>query len=432
MVIAARIPAHNYIQSYYDFNISNAFEDSKKIILLPLPARSILEARIRTFLKEGRTLRNLIKSGLISKITDLVQKIINFLKNVDEKVDILFPDYPFNSIQHDFIREMSNGNIRYMLKYAQELLIYMSSEQYKEKVDLRECLTKLITNFASLNTDEKIRVYNLNEKKTFQYISKKVLREKKIPSNMINNSKYILLLETYKRFSPPYHIDNSYLNNLEQSYGLQQSEIPHLNNDMVSMELMRERALFGRIALGRKLPPSPDYDLTSRGYYYLACLIHEKRYINIFGRSQHHIDGRTYKLMECIETALLEFLVNIYLVRKEINGIQSKRDFKINKTQFTEYFQETYTLLLFHWEEYDSIVTKKLSCNDISIYLAHRLKIIETDELEYQRNYLFLQSKIIERCKERSMPIEIKHLCDVENFKRFVKKHVLIPEYEKK
>ncbi len=434
VIIACRTPAFNTLQSHRDFNIGRAFDDAKIIRLHPLPVHKILKARMRIIADGNQSARKVLTSthpsGIVLRFFSVLEYIISQLEKDD---DIEVFKYAFTPKQHSFMRMMSNGNIRHVLKMAQEYLNYMSNHR-KEIKKLQGGYwigrPAVIEHFTNSQIDSKIRIHNIHLKKTFQYTSASEQKRRKIAPQRVGNSIYVLLLETYKHFQYPNRLDAQYMEKLDQEYGLTDRDFKDGTADLIDLELIRERLLSSRPPIGTKTLPN-DYDLTEKGECYLNYLIHWDKYIERFGISEHHKTFKTQETMTAVSEALLQFLVNIIALKRKINQGLPDADFKVAKQPFRDQFCKLNRALFRHLDPTDKLTIPKLLDADITYYLSSWLQVIETYKLDEQTNYLFLHENVLAAAAERNLPIETRDIYDMPAFQRFLTTFVREPEYEK-
>lgn len=434
VIVACRVPAFNALQSHCDFNISRAFDDAKTLRLDPLPVHKILEARIAMLTQGKQSVREALticpQQGTLAPFFQMLAKLLSQLNPND---DIQLFKYPFTSKQHAFMRMMTNGNIRQVLKMAQEYLRYMRTHRGEiKKMPAGYWVGRqaVIKHFTEEIVEPKIRIHNLHGKKTFQYTSQAELSRKKIPSYRVGNSTQILVLETCKLFQYPNRLDSQYMETLHNEYGLTTTAFQEGISELVNRELIRERFLSARLPLGSRAT-SKDYDLTEKGDCYLNYLIHWDEYINKFGISNHHRKFRTHDTKMAISAALLQFLINIVATRQSVSKELATADFKIAKQPFRDQFCKINRMLLRHLDPTDRFSIPELTEDAISYYLASWLQVIETHALSDFKNYLFRTQSILKLAEERYLPIELKDIYDVRAFRKFVTTFAREPEYER-
>lgn len=427
VIIACRIPAFNSINSHKDFNITASFGELSTIKLTPLPVHKILTARIDTLIKEGNTIKTILKSP-----TFLAYSFKEFLKFLKSETDLMEDDipifkYPFTAKQHYFMRKISNGNIRIVLKLAKEYLKYMSEN--------RNTITEgkdgyvigrigVISHFTRPDIEEKLRVINIHNKKTHQYTSKADIKKREIDSNHIENSINLIMLETYQLFQTPNTISSQYFEEIKLKYGLTQLEIDEGREFLIDHDLIRQRMYKLNTPIGSEIGKK-DFDLTEKGEYYLSYLIHWEDYIEKFGMSNHQKNYREPTTMLRIEIALLNFSINIYELYKTDKG---DLDFKVSKELYTKLFNEINEDLIRTLNNTDKITLFEFRTHDIQFYLAERLKIIEIHNINSEKNFYFISEKLIDVAKRMNQDMKLKYIYNETRFLDFVQNNVKKPE----
>lgn len=427
VIIACRTPAFNAIKSHRDYNVSRAFDDAKLLMIEPLPVHSVLQARIKTLVSRGRSLRLLLAAppttGNLKALFDYCRAILSAL---DPSEDIELFEYPFTEKQHSFMRMMTNGNLRHMLLMAQEYLHYMRNnrgEIKKEEMGYWVGRSAVIQHFSRGEIDAKIRVCNLHEKKTYQYMTPAALQKRGILPKCVGNSIAVVLLETYKEFQYPNRLDAQYIQKLSEEYGLSADDVKRGTADLIDYGLIRERVLSSRPALGAKSAPK-DYDLTEKGECYLNYLIHWDEYIAKFGISQHHKDFRTREILRAMEAALVQFLVNILVVQRELLEKKAIDRLMIPKGTFKGQFCKLNRDLIRHCDPTDKLTIHKIEESDMTDYLGICLKIINPRNAAETKSYEFKPSDIEELAKQRNLPVAVSGVYDIPAFRRFVRTFV--------
>lgn len=427
VIIACRTPAFNTIKSHRDYNVSRAFDDAKLVQLQPLAVHSILNARIQTLASSGRSLRSILKSDLngtsLKTLFDYIGGILSGLKPED---DVDFLEYPFTEKQHAFMRMMTNGNNRQVLLMAKEYLHYMRThigDIKKEEQGYWVGRRAVITHFTKPDIDSKIRIINLHQKKTFQYTSADLIKKKGIPAHQVGNSTNIVLLETFKHFKYPNHLDSQYYQLLGQEYGLSKDDIREGIADLLDYGMTTERLLEARPALGSK-QPFKDYDLTEKGACYLDYLIHWDEYIEKYGLSRHHELFRTFETKQAIEAALLEFLINILVVKRIQLERKAIDTIKIAKGPFRSQFCKLNRDLIRHLDPTDKLTSHELSQDEMAYYLTTRLQLLRDKPSENEAFFELKPESIEAEAARRKLPIALKGIYDAEGFGKYVKTFV--------
>ncbi|MGA2241102.1 MAG: ATP-binding protein [Verrucomicrobiota bacterium] len=424
VIVACRTPAFNRIKSHRDYNVSRAFDDAKLLRLEPLAVHSILKARIQTLTQAGHTLRSILNSQLSrTSLKTLFEFIASVISGLDPTDDIELFEYPFTERQHAFMREMTNGNVRHVLLMAQEYLHYMCANRELIKKEEQGFLVgrpAVIKHFTQETIDAHIRIENLHAKKTFQYSSEEYIKKHGIPARKIGNSIYIALLETYKFFRYPNHFDSQYIQKLWDEYGLTKQDIKEGTCYLIDIGLIRERELTTRPALGAK-PPFQDYDLTEKGQCYLDYLIHWDEYIHQFGVSRHHKEFRTTEIKNAIAAALLEFLINILVVKRQLLERKSVDVLKMPKGPFRSQFCKLYRDLFRHLDATDKLTIHEPSEDEITNYLSVWHQVVKGAGSSDVKNYEIDPQKIIEQAEKNGLPLSIKSVYDLPAFQKFVK-----------
>ena len=424
VIIACRTPAYNKIKSHRDYNVSRAFDDAKLLKLEPLAVHDILQARIKTLISKGRSLRPLLESplssGSLKSLFDYFRSIVSAL---DPSDDIELFGYPFTEKQHSFMRMMTNGNIRHILLMAQEYLHYMRKHRAtitKETMGYKVGRAAVIEHFSGDDIDPTIRICNLHEKKTYQYMAKTALKRKNIAQKCVGNSIAVVLLETFKEFQYPNRLDDQYMRNLSEEYGLSADDVKQGIADLIDYGLIRERVLSSLPALGAKSAPK-DYDLTEKGECYLNYLIHWDEYIDKYGVSLHHKNFRTHETVRAMETALVRFLINILVVQRELLERRAIDRLVIPKGTFRGQFCRLNRDLIRHCDQTDKLTVHQLEDSDITNYLSRCLHLMSASNATSAEFYEFKPGEIEELAKERNLPVAVSDIYDKPSFSKFVR-----------
>lgn len=424
VIIACRTPAFNTIKSHRDYTVSRAFDDAKLVRLEPLPVHSVLQARIKTLTSEGRSIRTILTSQLsktsLRALLEFFRSVISGLEPTD---DIELFEYPFTEKQHAFMRMMTNGNIRHILLMAQEYLHYMRSNKgslRKEEHGYWVGRSAVIRHFINQEINPKIRIQNLHEKKTCQYMTAQVIKEKGIQPRCVGNSIAVVLLETYKQFQYPNRLDAQYVRSLFEEYGLIADDVRQGTVDLIDYGLIRERVLSARPALGAKTSPK-DYDLTEKGECYLNYLIHWDEYIELFGVSRHHKEFRTFETSHAVEASLLQFLINILVVKRKILDRKALDTLTIPKGPFRSQFCKLNRDLIRHLDPTDKLTSHEITEHDITDYLTTWLQVIKVRSTSEGKPYEFKHDGIEGLARERGLPLAVTGIYDRPAFEKFVR-----------
>ncbi|MBF0519065.1 MAG: ATP-binding protein [Nitrospirae bacterium] len=385
VILAARIPAYNTIMSYHDHTISNTFKNSEVIPLAPLSAYDILLPRIQFLYKNGNSMLDVLKN------TDILAVMPTLQRFKDKIIQILGDDpnvpfeYPFTSTQHVFMEKMSNGNVSMILQYAKELLKYMNAN--KKDITKKEQgywigRDAIFRIFSNITINEKIRIFNLHDKRTNMYKPK----SKNQKDQKVGNSISVIVLETFR--------DNEWINttdveSLEELYGVSVADFKDSINRLVALRLLNERVFYNaRKASKSPIASYPELVLTSRGNFYLENLIFWDAYKTKYGVSNHHKYGLLTRLQQTIFFIIKELIANILIAITQ-NNLCSTDKFKINKQTFYK------NLMLL----YKHIINSAICIGDKTVFtlnpeyitnLLNKHSLLEKNpELDDSKYYLF-------------------------------------------
>jgi AAA ATPase domain len=426
VIIACRTPAYNTVQSHHDYNIANAFEDARTLWLQPLPVRTILEARLE-MLQSSKSLRRLEQHFVVRKLANIAAAIRKIVSSLSDGDDIQGLMYPFSPKQHNFMRAMSNGNIRQVLQMAQQLLKYMAAHKNditRDETGYRIGRESAIELFTS-SVPDKIRIINLHAIKTYQYLTKDELKANNISADKVGNSVYVVILEVFKQFGETGNLSGLHCQQALEAYGLSETQIARAIAELRENHLIRERTLPAHAAIGSQ-EPERIYELTDRGEYYITYLVYWPEYVRRFGTSSHQVGLRDKDALGKLEASVLEFLVNIACVldRKIPNrGL----DFKISRLEFLRAFSEEYGALILQISRINEDV-RALTVTHMTSLLAGYLDVIREHKMEGSKNYYFLGARLIEQCKKRNVSLEEKHIYKISDFETFVSTYVRLPD----
>jgi len=432
VVLAARNPACNAILSREDFLIGKMFDKSGLLRLSHLPVNKIIKERIK-LICSIRPERFEIKYNKSKKwlnyITAISSAINSFLSDPKLPKDTETIEYPLTIKQESFIQETSNGNIRLMLEMAKEYMRYMShnpSKIVKKRQGYWVGRLALLKHFTRDGIDEKIKIQNLHERKSYQYFSKKQIKKLKIPPEKIGNSLYVVLLESLFEYES---INTTRRKQLKE-YGFSDDELTEGIQELQSMGMIDIKVIADRRAIGVQTYKTPDdFIITRRGKYYMGYMIHWDEYIELYGKSNHHKNAQDDKTKEAVRCSLLEFLADIIIVRS--NSKDLRKDFKISKKVFHEYFCKLSKDVLTKLNMTDKLSPINLSIDNLTMYLIE-LKVIKKFEVERYRNYLFYTDNIKKVHEQKGAIWRIVFPYFKDDISEFNKKYVRNPEYEEK
>jgi hypothetical protein len=451
VVIACRRPAYNAIRLYHDLNITFSFSESLKIELEPLAVGAILSARTQ-FLSSSGTLATLL-DGPIKNVKPLWEHLKSTFDGPTHGRDkpVLFK-YPFAEQQEQFMQEMSNGNIRQVLMYAQEFLTYMADDMEPwRKADEGDHVSGywvgrsgIISHFTRANVNGQIRIHDLNERKTHAYVPRDAVKKKVSDFLSIGCATYILVMETIEKYNASQTLDPAYLRELEFRYGISPADFSSAVADLQGKFIIRERTLAARDPSGHT-PHQKQYELTDRGTYYLKDLIHWQQYIDLYGISTHLKKARIGEVMPRIEDSLLQFAINIMLIGfRLLRGEdfeccnEELLKFTIAEKALLETFSSIYLDSLFNIYDKMGVQTKsaKVLCKQAvspeelerHLFLNIEIAIRKTDEYGHGY-YLFLPDEIRKQNDRRNRPMTPEPIVETGDFQDFVKASVTFHEH---
>ena len=429
VVLAARTPAYNAIMDADDYFIAQYFDNSP-LHVGHLSVGDVLRIRLKHICSPSRAPLNAIcrtYEPVLQKITNLWTYILPALEDGRVAEDVLTIEYPHTPLQENFIQQTSNGNIALMLALSAEYLRYMArnpKQIRKEHTGYWIGRPALIDHFTRETVNGSIRILNVHARRSHDLTSRADIRRGAIPQEQIGNSLYVVLLEALLEYSSL----NATMRTHLRKFGFSEDEVKEGIAKLRSMRMIDVQRIVDRRAIGLAPDERPDdYVLTPRGRYYIQYMIHWDQYIDKFGRSTHHVLGRDLRARETIQRCLLQFLAAIVLVRDEND--EGSKDFKISKTAFRECFSRLGRGVLQHIQLTDRMIPVEVLPEYLSEYLR-LVDVIETHELERNRNVLFYPLKIRKACARRKIECTISAPFYRDDIAAFVGTYVHNPDYE--
>ena len=164
------------------------------------------------------------------------------------------------------------------------------------------------------------------------------------------------------------------------------------------------------------LPPiEGEYEVTDRGRFYCTYMVFWPEYVNRYGASSHSYGIRNEIVAGRATSLILELLANIYCTLNESHNNRVV-DFRINRNSLLEQINERQAQV-FRQPRRGPAEGAGLSLDDLSTLLMGRLDVVEEHGFESNRYYLVLGQRLVEACRTRHAPLELRHIYSGATFK---------------
>lgn len=392
VILAARRPAYNNIISSEDYMISHFFDRSATVSLSHLEVADVLNARLSVLLDQG--LSRL--PGILEKFGQIAKNIIFVLSTCAEAEaqdgEIQFERLPFIEKQLTYIQDVSNGNIREVMRLAKSLLHCSNQHINALQLNPEGGLSpgrRLVLQHLQDEHDEKVRIFNVHK------------RQSKSGTNK-GTSLYVLILECLLDYET---IDATQQDRLCK-FGFSKEEVKEAIHELIQHNMIDEKYLVDRRSLGERPAPSRDFTLTQKGHYYVSYLMHWNEYIELFGKSRHHENGSDPGTSTLIDRTLLQFIAAIGVVWRSQSLPDQRSSARVGKLELFEEFRKSARELLVWANRSDKEKPVELSSAAVTNRLL-KLDLIHSHGLENNSKYLLLFDRAESLCRKMLVKWEV-------------------------
>ncbi|MBI3377841.1 MAG: hypothetical protein HY035_05495 [Nitrospirae bacterium] len=403
VVIAVRPFLKNQILSSFDTRIKKIFKRAFFIELGTLNIENIITVRLACLMKEDK------EKSLFKKLFTPKNPILKLINTYDLSAFEKF-DYMLSYRLENFMRQISNGNIREIYDISAEVLPFILKNQGTPDLlrTERDGKKKVIVDHKKImeiftGPTSKYKLINLHE-----YKSAGPTKSEKDNSLLQN------ILETIDTFAITNDIFYKILNDL----GYSKDNIRNGIEQLLNYHLIDEE--FGDIGDILNNSLIKKYYLTEKGRLYLYHISLWDEYIKKFGKSNLSVFSKFINIKnDPIIFDIIEFLQHLlYVMPTEYHN-----KFSIRTSRFYTFFIDKYGLKYNKCAETDNcyIMDSDKLTNYITRYaLVHNKDSIVSSWKVNRKNYsrfAFLGSKIEELIKELKLDnVNLEHIVDKEFF----------------
>lgn len=408
LIIAAREYLKNKILSSYDTRLRTVFKKAHLIDLNPLNIEDIITVRLACLMIEDNN------KSWFTKLFNKTNPLLRFIKHDISKFDKF--EYMMSYRLENFMRQITNGNIREIYEIASEVLPFiLENRENSDLIRVEQGKNKVI-----LKHDELIRILSQRESK-YKIID---MHEFKSRGKRFKegNSTLQNVLEAIEVFS----ITSEHFYSALLDLGHTEGEVNFAIERLQNCHLIEQH--FSDLDEILNKDKIRYYILTEKGRFYIYHIVLWDDYITKYGKSKMSLFAKhVSNKKDPIVFDILEFLQHLLYVMPE----SKQNRFAIKISVFYNYFMAKYGLKYNQdgaRDNYSLIDSAKLA-HIVKRYMLTDKKemIVSTHKVErasYSR-FIFIGSRIKELLSHQKMnKVSLDFVVDKDFFNEFYKKEI--------